>query len=301
MSEANSGSGILSGNPASDPAAGGNPAAAAPSAAPVTPPAGDAPSGDAGKAPAAPTGNWYDNFEDAELKGYAEVKGWKDPADLANSYKNLEKLVGSEKIPMPKGDDDVEGWNRVYDSLGRPKSAEEYKLPVPEGDTGEFAKLAAGRFHELGLTGKQAQGLAEWWNAQQAGMIEQANASKSSNTEAEITGLKTEWGKAYDENVEFGRRAAREYGLDGEKLTRMEAALGTGEMLKLMARIGRSTGEAAFVDGEPGNKGFGMTPAAAQSRIAALRQDADWSAKYLSGNADAKAELEKLTKLAYPE
>lgn len=297
MSEANSGSGILSGNPASDPAA-GIPAAGAPSAAPDvnTPPVDDA-----GKPPAAANGNWYDNFEDVELKGYAEVKGWKDPADLANSYKNLEKLIGSEKIPMPKGEDDAEGWNRLYDSLGRPKTAEEYKLPVPEGDNGEFANVAAGKFHELGLNAKQAAGLAEWWNATQAGQMEQMNATKSSNTEAEITGLKTEWGKAYDENVEFGRRAAREYGLDGDKLTKIEGAIGTGEMLKLMARIGRSTGEAGYVDGESGSKGFGMTPAAAQSRVAALRQDKDWTAKYLGGNADAKAELDKLMKLAYPE
>jgi hypothetical protein len=35
-------------------------------------------------------------------------------------------------------------------------------------------------------------------------------------------------------------------------------------------------------------------------RISALKQDPDWTAKYLGGNADAKSELERLMKVGYP-
>jgi hypothetical protein len=296
MSDGATGSAILVGNPASDGAA-GNAGAAAP--APSNTPAGNDPA----PAPAPGTGNWYDSIQDAELKGYAQNKGWKDPVEVLNGYKNLEKLVGQDKIPMPKGAEDKEGWSRVYDALGRPKTAEDYKLPVPEGDTGEFAKVAAGKFHELGLTASQAQGLAEWWNQTQGGQLEQMQQQSAQKSEADLQGLRQEWGKAYDENIELGRRAAREYGLDATKLSAIENALGTGEMIKLMAKIGRAQGEMSFETGDTNKAsgGFGMTPAAAQQRISALQQDKDWTAKYLSNNADAVAEMKRLMSLAYPE
>lgn len=297
MPEENSGSALMAGNPASAPAAGNSGAPGAPSA----PPAGDPGTPPAGDKPAASSGSWYDNIDDADLKGYVQNKGWKDPKELADGYRNLEKLLGGEKIPMPKGADDKEGWARVYDALGRPKTADDYKLQVPEGDDGAFAKVAAGKFHELGLTAEQAAGLNAWWNETQQGRMTEYTQQTAAKAEADLQSLRSEWGAAYDENVEFGRRAAREYGLDQDKLTKIESALGTGEMIKLLAQIGRAQGESNFVDGGTGSKGFGMTPEAAQQRISALRADKDWTSKYLAGNADATQELARLMKLAYPE
>lgn len=289
MSDAATGSAILSGNPAETPAdqTGGTSAPAATTPASTTTTTPD-------------TGNWYDKIEDAELKGYVQNKGWKDPSELAHGYKNLEKLLGGEKLPMPKGAEDKEGWARVYDSLGRPKSAEEYKLPVPEGADGEFAKVASGKFHELGLSAQQAQGLAEWYNQLGGAKVAEMQQQSAAKSEADLSALRTEWGGAYDENVQFGRMAAREYGLDAAKLTALENSLGTAEMLKLMAKIGRAQGEGEFVSGNSSNR-FGMTPEAAKQRISALQQDNGWSAKYLQGDADAKAELQKLMSLAYPQ
>lgn len=298
MSDGASGSAMLAGNPAGDAAAGQNGAAGAAPANTTTVPgtAGTAPP----TTPPASNSAWYDNIEDADLKGYVQNKGWKDAVELANGYRNLEKLLGGEKIPMPKGDDDAEGWARVYDSLGRPKTADDYKLPVPDGDTGEFAKLAASKFHELGLTAKQAQSLAEWYNERGAEMVQSFQQQSSQKTEADLATLKTEWGQAWDENIELGRRAAREYGLDQTVLGKIEQALGTADLLKLMSRIGRAQTEHNFEGGQSSNS-FGMTPEAARNRISQLRNDSEWAAKYLGGNADARAEMERLTRLAYPE
>lgn len=298
MSDGASGSAMLAGNPAGD-AAAGNAGAGAPASNNASATVTADTTGVNNQAPN-PAGNWWDGFQDTELKGYVQNKGWKDPADLAVGYKNLEKLLGAEKIPMPKGAEDAEGWNRVYDALGRPKSAEDYKLPVPEGDTGDFAKLAAGKFHELGLTAKQAEGLAAWYNEQGAGRVSEMQQQSAAKAESDMQALKQEWGGAFDENVEFGRRAAREYGLNVEKLSALENSLGTSEMLKLMAKIGRAQGESEFVTSSSGNT-FGMTPAAAQQRITALREDKTWTAKYIGGDVEAKAEMQRLMQLAYPE
>ena len=303
MSDATSGSAMLAGNPAGDGAAGQSGGTPPASTTGTTGQSGSA-TGDIDNKPDAGTpaagGNWYDSIEDNDLKGYLQNKGWKDPTELANGYRNLEKLVGSEKVPLPKGAEDKDGWNRVYDALGRPKTADEYKLPVPEGQPDTFAKAASGKFHELGLSAQQAQGLAAWWNETSQGQMTQAQQQSAQKTEADLTAIKSEWGQAYTENLELGRRAAREFGLDGGKLTAIENAMGTGEMLKFMAKIGRGLTEHNFEGGKSTNS-FGMTPEAAQSRIAALRQDQAWATKYISGDADAQSEMKRLMAVAYPE
>ena len=295
MSDGATGSAILVGNPASDPAAGTGGAAAAPTATPpATQPA------DGGNPPAPAPGNWYDGIQDTDLLGYVQNKGWKDPVELANGYRNLEKLLGGEKIPMPKGADDAEGWARVYEQLGRPKTAEEYKLPLPDGDDGAFSKTAANWMHKAGLNQQQAELISKEWNEYQAGILAQQQQQASQQSEADMQALRSEWGGAYDENIQMAKVAVREYGLDEAKLQAIESAIGTGEMMRLFAKIGRAQGEHNFESGGGGNQ-FGMTPQAAQQRIAALRQDQGWTAKYLANDADAVGEMKRLMSLAYPE
>lgn len=289
MSEGNNGSALLAGNPAGDFAA-GNGSETTTNTTTTTTPTETSPA----------TGNWYDKFENEELKGYVQNKGWKDPSELAVGYQNLEKLLGSEKIPMPKGADDADGWNRVYQALGRPNTPDEYGLKTPDGQVTDFSKAASSKFYELGLSAQQASNLTEWWNGQQQAFNEQQQAQLAQNTEAQIGELRKEWGGAFDENVELGRRAAREFGLNQEKLTALEGALGTGELLKFMSQIGRGMTEHNFEGGKSTNS-FGMTPAAAQQRISALKADQTWSSKYISGDADARAEMQRLMALAFPE
>lgn len=290
MSEGANGSAILAGNPAGNDAAGTNGGAAP--AAPATPPAASS-----GAATGSP---WLDSFDDADLRGYVENKGWSGPKDLADGYRNLEKLLGGEKIPMPKGPEDSDGWNRVYDALGRPKEATAYKIPTLDNADPNLVSQAQSKFHEIGLTEAQGNALAEWWNQQQVGTIQNITQQSAQQSEADLNSLKTEWGGAYDENLEYGRRAAREYGLDEAKLGKIEQAIGTGEMLKLFAQIGRAQSESK-IDGGGQNNPFGMTPEAARQRITALREDAGFNTKYMSGDADARAEMDRLFKLAYPE
>ena len=94
---------------------------------------------------------WYGGYAE-DIRGFVENKGWKDPSDAITGYINLEKYLGADKagrgLVLPKDDAATDEWGQVYDRLGRPKSPDEYKLPVPDGDTGEFAKMAAGEFHK---------------------------------------------------------------------------------------------------------------------------------------------------------
>lgn len=269
-------------------------------------PAGEMLAGNAG-APVAPSqpsqpDSWYGGFPE-EIRGFVENKGWKDPADAITSYINMEKYLGADKagrgVVLPKQDAAPEEWNSLYDRLGRPKSPDEYGIQPPPGDTGEFAKEASEMFHKAGLTAQQAQQLATWYQEKSGMMLELQQSQMMQNSEAEISQLQQEWGKDYDANLEAGRRAARQFGVNQEMLQKVENAIGTKEMLKFFAQIGKSMGEDNFVEGKPSGS-FGMSPEAARVRITQLKQDPDWTAKYLSGNADAKAELERLMRVGYP-
>jgi hypothetical protein len=247
-------------------------------------------------------GQWYDAFPE-DVRGLVQTKGWQSPVDAIQSYTNLEKFLGADKagrgLVLPKDDAGPDEWSQVYDRLGRPKSPDEYKLPVPENGNQEFAKQAAGKFHELGLTAKQAQALTEWFNGQSEGAMAAQQNQMAVSAEQQMAELQAEWGKEFDANIESGRRAARQFGVQEEMLTKIENAVGTKEMLKLFAQIGKGMGEDAFVEGSGSGK-FGISPEAARVQIGRLKSDPDWTAKYLAGNADAKAELERLMRAGYP-
>ena len=93
----------------------GSPSPGVDPAAPAQP--GLTPYGGHQKGPVAP---WLESVQDMELREFIQNKGWNDPGEMAQGYRNLEKLVGGEKVPLPKGDTDNEGWERVYKALGRP-------------------------------------------------------------------------------------------------------------------------------------------------------------------------------------
>lgn len=65
---------------------------------------------------------------------WAPEKFWKDNKldyeGLGKSYLSLEKLLGSEKIPVPRSDDDAEGWERYFKAGGKPEKADDYEFKV---------------------------------------------------------------------------------------------------------------------------------------------------------------------------
>jgi hypothetical protein len=246
--------------------------------------------------------SWYQAFPE-EVRGLVETKGWQSPVDAIQSYTNLEKFLGADKagrgLVVPKDDAGAEEWAQVYDRLGRPKDPADYKLPIPEGADGAFAQEAAKTFHELGLTAKQAQQLTEWFNDKSAGAMASQQTQTAQSAEMQMNELQQEWGKEFDANIEAGRRAARQFGVGEEMLSKMEGAIGTKEMLKFFANVGKGMGEDGFVEGGGSGK-FGMSPEAARVRISNLKSDAGWTAKYLAGDAGAKEELARLMRAGYP-
>lgn len=273
---------------------------------------GSAPAGN----PAAPAPAWYapegiDPNTSTQLGELVKAKGWKGPADALLSYQNLEKVFGADKagrtILAPKSDDDADGWSAVYNRLGRPETPDKYGLPVPEGDDGSFATAAAPVLHELGLTTRQAKGLAEWWNKASAARVEAEGESFSKASEAEYASLRGEWGAAASQNEELAKRAvlkfSKEAGLDEGSFDAMERAIGTAKVMKLFHAIGAQFREADFVASDAPSSGA-LNPSQAKNKVASMFADKEFMARYMHQDQrirqSAIEEMMNLNRMANP-
>lgn len=253
----------------------------------------------------AASGNWYDGFKDADVKGWVQGKGYESAEAAANGHRNVEKLLGvpaDQIIKLPGKDAKPEDWNPVWAKLGRPETAEGYKLPVPEGVDPAFSKEAAKWMHEENIPAGAAAKLAEKWNAHFASQVAAQEAQYKAKVVEENGALKTEWGGAYDQNINVAKAAAREFGVEVEAIEGMEKAVGFAKTMKFFHSLGSKMGEASFQTGDKGTgfQGGIMTPAAAQARINELKRDISFGKRLLNKDADAKAEWDRLNKWANP-
>lgn len=247
-----------------------------------------------------PQTSWTDGF-DEDTNAYVENKGWKDPADLLSSYKNLEKFAGGSKnlVEIPGEDADVDRLGQFYNKLGRPESPDNYKLDVPDGYDNEIVDWYKNTAHELGLSDKQANQLFQKWNENVSQKEQAMQQETNRQQEQAIQDLRKEWGQAYENQIDAGRRAVNALGYDQEQLNNMEDKLGTAEMLKLFAQVGSKMGEDSFAGSERSGGSFGLTPAAARQQISDLKLDSGFMGKYTNGDKDAIAKMQKLMEAAY--
>ena len=261
---------------------------------PAAPAAGVQPS-----AQPSPGSVWTAAF-DEDTNAYVNNKGWKEPADLLTSYRNLEKFAGGAKnlVELPPEGATPEQLDAFYTKLGRPGSPDEYGLQPPQGADPELTNWFKGTAHKLGLTAAQAKALYTEWNSMSGSMQEKLQAQQAQETEAQLKSLRGEWGQAYDQNIAAGRRAVQALGLDAARLSAYEEKLGTGEMLKLFATLGSKMGEDTF-EGGRSDGGFGVTPAQARQEIADLKMDKQFMDNYLKGNPDAVGKMRRLMEAAH--
>lgn len=250
---------------------------------------------------------WYAGIENAELRGFAENKAWKDPGAAIESYRQLEKTIGvpAERLLKLPDKADAPEWAGIREKLGfgTPAKAEDYGLPVPEGMDPGYAAKASAKLLEIGVPRDMAVKLAEWQNGEMAAMIAADQLAAKQQSDTDIAALRTEWGGQFDASSELAKRAVEEFagtaGLDADSLNAMEGAMGTAAFLKLWAAVGSKIGEAKFIDaGDQGARNFAMSPDAAKARIAALSQDTAWFGRWNQGGVQEVAEWDRLNRIA---
>ena len=246
--------------------------------APVTP-ENQAPEAAPAAAPAA-SGGWKSSLS-TDLQGSPLIGKFEDTPEGLNaaftSHNNLETLLGHEKVPIPKGPDDSEGWDRFSRAMGIPDTADGYELPkaeLPESmqgvtiDKAKFAEVV----HANKLTPQQAQGLWDAYNKINIATYQQAQANFEKQMTETVNALKSEWGEAFDTNVELGQAVINKFGADQADVDYLTATLGKDPRgIKFLAKIGGQFAENKI--GDFSVKRFSMSPEEAQNEIENITKD----------------------------
>lgn len=197
-------------------------------------------------------------------------------AEVAKSYVNLEKLLGHEKIPLPKGPEDVEGRAAFNKAIGVPPTPEQYNLPdaaAPKELGQSFDKSGFQQvMHKHGLTPGQAAGLWKDYTEMTSGEYSKAMKGYSDQLDQNINALRREWGDAYAGNVELGDMVINKFADDAKAADFLTATLAKDPAgLKFLAKIG-----AHFAENKVGDfqyKRFAMTPAEAKNEVLKIKSD----------------------------
>ena len=201
---------------------------------------------------------------------------FKDVNSLAASYVNLQGHLGRDKIAKPVTESD---WDGVYDFLGRPESPDKYEVELPDElpdqVKAQFNDETLSSFkqqaHKLGLNAEQVKSLVAWQAGSMGQQYEAMNDMQGKSIEDGERALKEEWGRAYDQNIDFAKKAFNEYG--GDSLAAKMEASGLGndpDVLKAFANIAKSTMADKDLVGATSSAKMALTPDEAKSEAASI-------------------------------
>lgn len=259
-------------------AAGGQSGAGAAPGALPTPSPGILPG--VGGAGGAKGGNEFLATLPEELRSDPSLQSIKDLPSLAKSFVHAQKLVGADKVVLPKDDSKPEEWEAIYNKLGRPEKPEEYKfsdVKLPEGF--ELDAKLHDRFkpvlHKLGLSNKQADGVRSEFMQYQ---IETITAEIKAQNEAVAAGekaLRDKWGANYDENAKKAGLAIAKFA-SPELLKKLEkTGLGSDPgLVEAFYEIGSRMSEDKGTGASGGRDAGGVESARAE--VAALTKDVEF-------------------------
>lgn len=267
----------------------------------------------AGTEPAAttqPTGNHWEGMSEEDV-GFIGQKGWKSPSDLLKSYRNLESMRGvpaEELVRIGKNMDEA-ALTEVYTRLGRPADLTGYHIEMPTNpEEKQLAESMLSVIHKQGLNDAQAQALYKSFNDIMASIVSAREQQAQAARTADEQGLRSEWGQAYDTNLDLARRgremARTKMNFTDQDIEVLESAIGVGKTSRLFNLLGKSTAEApsiGFSNGGTTGNTMTLTPAEAKARRAMLMSDSNWVGRYTKGDKATIDEMVNLNKIIASE
>lgn len=177
--------------------------------------------------------------------------------EMGKGYKNLEQLLGREKVPVPASDDDEEGWQRWYAATGRPETADKYEFERPSLPEGlpydeDLEKSFRTYAHVNGLSAKQARNIHDAFVKTQSERHSAWATSQKQAVATAETALRREYGNQYEQAVGQAKSALAQYA-DPEYLQYLEQS-GQGNdprVIRAWIKVGREMGGDTKVVGKP--------------------------------------------------
>jgi hypothetical protein len=247
------------------------------------------------------SGNSFMEMIPEELREHPSLSPIKDVGNLARSYVNAQRLIGSEKVPLPVNPTE-EDLDNIYSRLGRPETAAGYEVPV-DGNviTEEIATQYADIAHSLRLTPQQAQGVLDYYKSS----VEQSSQGlhEQAEKQAEQTALELqkEWGSAFESKVTAAKDIVEQFG--GGDLLQMKLDDGTlvgnhPAFIKAFAAMGDFKNTVTSEDTVSDNaRTSNFTPAMAQQEVDGIMNDkshAYWNRKDPIGRQRAVDRMQEL-------
>jgi hypothetical protein len=177
--------------------------------------------------------SWRDSLPD-DIKASFSLSKFETLEGFAKSYVNLERMLGSEKVPVPK-EGDEEGWSRYYKAGGLPDKPEDYGFAqpeqVPDGMvySQELDQRLAGIMHGAGLNKSQAakvreqlMGIVSEGGTAQLEAGQKAEADRKAAIQAGEQALQQEWGTAFEQRGKIAGAAINKF-LSPESIAAMDA------------------------------------------------------------------------------
>ena len=197
------------------------------------------------------TTDWKASLSD-EIRSDKSLENIKDIEGLAKSYVPAQKMVGSDKIPVPNKYATEKDWDAVYEKLGRPKSADGYKYDLPQDKQVDEASLKefSNQAHKLGLLPTQANGVVKFYNEMTAKSIQDADSKALAARENSTKELKQEWGQAFDQKINQAATLAKSVGATELFDTNLADGTKLGDhpvMIKAFAELASKMGEDSIV------------------------------------------------------
>ena len=142
--------------------------------------------------------------EEKALQNFQDMEGF------VKSYLHSQKLVGSDKIPIPNKYATDEDWNEVYKKLGKPESSDGYSYNLPKESKLDDNSLKAfsEQAHKLGLLPKQAQGIINYYNDLAGSSETDANNKAEAARQEAEKNLRKEFGSTFNDRISAAKKLA---------------------------------------------------------------------------------------------
>ena len=236
-----------------------------------------------------------------QIRDHPSLQSINDVGNLGLSFVNAQRLIGADKLPLPKNPTE-EDLSNIYSKLGRPDEPSGYALQADGQTLSETdVNTVSDIFHKLGLTKQQASGVIDFYKSS----VQQTTEAMSKDAAQQKTEieqkLKAEWGADYDAKVDEASKAVTD--IAGEELLKMVLQDGTKVgnhpvFIKAFANFADFKKSVTKEDTISENAvNYRMSPADAQARIDAIMQDkshAYWNRKDTIGRQKAVKEVQDL-------
>jgi hypothetical protein len=227
---------------------------------------------------------------------------------LAKSYRESRALIGKKAYDLPSDAWKPEQWTEWNKTIGVPEAPDKYPaideaMVTKSGVDKAVLDGAMKRFHELGLTPRQAKGLLnDWYLPNVVTGAELQETQRRATSEAAVTALKTEYGDKYPAKAGLVKSVLA---LGGKDFAEQLEKAGFGNdpaMFKTLVSLGEKLME--DTSGKQGGLNADSGPEAAQKRISEIKAariaDSTLESKYADPRSAEHREWTELHAKAYP-